>query len=134
MILQTNFLNRGLDIGECFSELKGIDFIDNDNGGYLRADLEVSNLNMTKMRVTVNLFTNSYHIKAQDFLDFMGTNKKEELVGKLFYCKIVKKNTYNTLSNLYLKVDKSNLVFDPREKTIAENNTVARCNLKDIFA
>lgn len=134
MLLPTNNFNRNHQIGECLSEIKDIDYIKNDSGGYLKVKLEVSNLEIKRRKVTINIFKHSYYINANDFIVFMETNDKEQLIGKLFYGKIIKSGGYDTLSNLYLKVDEANLVFDPRKEKVKNSIAARKINLKELLA
>lgn len=131
MILQTDFS----DIGVCLAEITGIDSVVKFDKRYLSVSLKVSNFKFTKHPIKVNVFSNSYGISGKVFLNFMETNNKEELLGKLFYCDITKnKSQYDTLNHLYLKVEESTLLFDPRKKKQLATRIIRNeCSLKGMF-
>lgn len=135
MRLQTDFSDTTSKIGECLAEIKEVDIVEKIGVRYLTVFLEVSNFKLKKHRVKVNIFSNSYGISEKTFLNFMETNDKEELLGKLFYCKITKnKSQYETFNQLYLKVEESTLFFDPRKKKqLATRIIKGECSLKGIF-
>ena len=115
MILPSRIECEREKLGVVLAEIIDIEVIEKNNTKYLRLSIEASNFRVKKQRDTINLFFNGYGITVGKFLEFMGTNEKSLLIGQIFFCEIIKNQKgFNTLSSLFMRVDKDCLYFDPR--------------------
>jgi hypothetical protein len=118
----------------CLAEIMGVKVLISRNGTkYYVVVLQVSNQDVTNKKIEVCFFENSYTFSISDFVEKVGTNEEEEMIGKLFYCSIGNNTKgYPELKDFYMTVDRSKLFYDPRKKELLERRVQGNVSLKGL--